>query len=740
MQKLLSIIIVLLFALPGWAATNNFTADGGEWNTAGNWSLGRVPDATDDVTVTGITSAGKSLTITTTAAVAKSIDFSGAANAFTLSGSVSITISGSLTCKTGMTWSHSGAVIINGAGTITSNSVSLASITSLRITAASVGLGDALALGTKPLYVDSAATLTSNNNTITCGQLGNNSVSGAVTLTLGSSTLNCSSIRFAFISLTVTANTATVNITRTSSGNGNMFMGAAEWGGTTTITLTDSGTEAGIWDANTFGNLTIVFNPTTGYNALNLEANQTVTGAFTITGNGSNARGGVGNIRGQIRGLNNGVIGTQRTITAGSVVLSGNLAGSAGTVDFRDVRGAGAGSWDLSAHASGDRGGNTGITFRTATTYYLAAADFTADNSRSPQDYDNVWSTTDDGTPDGAGIFPLPQDTIVINNNSFTSSGQQFAFHANGASGTINATALTEANALMFPRYAYGDILYTGSGVSIAQHAAYSLQGIDARLKNERSSTALLIDTNNLDPATYTIAVNSAGGTVKLSSAFKTGTSFTLTKGTLDLNGQTLTCGTFLSTNSNARTISDSAGGAKIILNGLTGTLFDTTTSTNLTVSNAPDIQIGDGSKTLTGDVTFMGAGKTYGDFTVKKHAGNYDAIITGTNTFGVLMMETPDATYQYSDLQLTSGTTTTVSSLVADGTASYKIGLKSVTGGSAATISDTTGANTVSNMTIQDITVSGATFTANTSTDVSGNSGWIWPSTGIPAGLLMCQ
>jgi hypothetical protein len=162
-----------------------------------------------------------------------------------------------------------------------------------------------------------------------------------------------------------------------------------------------------------------------------------------------------------------------------------------------------------------------------------------------------------------------------------------------------------------------------------------------------------------------------------------------------------------------------------------------------LTVNNAPDVQIGDGTKTLTGDVTFAGGGMTWGDFTVKKHAGNYDCIITGANTFGAVTLETPDATYQYSDIQFTSGTDNNITSLVATGTSSYTISIKAVTGASAATLSDTTGTNTLQYCTIQDITVEGgATFDVSdgTSTNVSGNTGWTWPSAGATFTVLMAN
>jgi hypothetical protein len=60
-----------------------------------------------------------------------------------------------------------------------------------------------------------------------------------------------------------------------------------------------------------------------------------------------------------------GTLGTPRTITAANVSVT--------NADFRDITGAGAGNWNLSAVSggSGDAGGNSGITFTTGQTQLL---------------------------------------------------------------------------------------------------------------------------------------------------------------------------------------------------------------------------------------------------------------------------------------------------------------------------------------------------------------------------------
>lgn len=236
------------------------------------------------------------------------------------------------------------------------------------------------------------------------------------------------------------------------------------------------------------------------------------------------------------------------------------------------------------------------------------------------------------------------------------------------------------------------------------------------------------------------LTLNGAGALTFAAAQTVTGTT-TLTQGILDLNGGNLTTANFSSSNSNTRVLQDTATGHKVVLKGLTGTIFDMSTATNLTVDDAPDIDIGTSALAQTADVTFAGGGKTFGDFKVTKHAGDYDCILTGANTFGSFTLETPDDTYQYSDVKFTAGTTTTVTSFVATGTSSYNINIQSVTG-STHTLSDSAGTNTVSYCTIANsVAEGGATWDADdgTNTDGGGNTGWVWPvGGGLPIPVAM--
>lgn len=97
---------------------------------------------------------------------------------------------------------------------------------------------------------------------------------------------------------------------------------------------------------------------------------------------------------------------------------------------------------------------------------------------------------------------------------------------------------------------------------------------------------------------------NGVGGTFQLAAALTSGASrtCTLTNGTLDLNGYTLTTGLFSSTNSNTRTLAFGSTG-KIVLIGTSGAIFTTGTFTNLTVTGTSLVQAtsgGSGTRTIT--------------------------------------------------------------------------------------------------------------------------------------------
>jgi hypothetical protein len=97
------------------------------------------------------------------------------------------------------------------------------------------------------------------------------------------------------------------------------------------------------------------------------------------------------------------------------------------------------------------------------------------------------------------------------------------------------------------------------------------------------SGTKTIITANVVFDCPFTF--NGVGGTWQLQDALTSGATriCTVSNGTLDLNGYTLTTGLFSSTNSNTRTLAFGAG--KIVVTGVNVTIFNIGTSTGMTVS-----------------------------------------------------------------------------------------------------------------------------------------------------------
>ena len=168
----------------------------------------------------------------------------------------------------------------------------------------------------------------------------------------------------------------------------------------------------------------------------------------------------------------------------------------------------------------------------------------------------------------------------------------------------------------------------------------------------------------------------------------------------------------------------------KITLTGVSGTIF---TATGATISSAPEIQIGNGTLTYTGDVTFAGAGLTYGNLTIKKHAGSKSVIVIGNNTWDNAVVDTPNDVYPYQNFLLHYGSTQTVNSLSAVGTVTHPITISSDNATITASLVDTFGTNVIRYARIQDISAYGGAVwdvTDGTSVKLSNVSGWTFPVT----------
>lgn len=143
------------------------------------------------------------------------------------------------------------------------------------------------------------------------------------------------------------------------------------------------------------------------------------------------------------------------------------------------------------------------------------------------------------------------------------------------------------------------------------------------------TSVTQIITSNNLTIPTTTLTINSATTTFQISTALTITGSITLTNGTFNvINGANITCSSFISNNSNTRTLNMGSG-----VWTLTGTLvvWNITTSTGMTINcGTSRVVITDTSAT---NNTFTGGGFTYYTVECARGGGGGSLIFNSINT-----------------------------------------------------------------------------------------------------------
>ena len=227
------------------------------------------------------------------------------------------------------------------------------------------------------------------------------------------------------------------------------------------------------------------------------------------------------------------------------------------------------------------------------------------------------------------GTLAFGTNTISLNSTgtiftgattmTVTGTPQIICTNSSATTRTITPTAVTEANSISFritagtgtfncSAGAIRDIDFTdgtnptGFGGQIATFAVTIYGNFKASTNMTASSSANTFTfaatsgTKTINTAGVTFdrqfTFNGVGGTWQLQAALTSGATrtCTLTNGTLDLNGYTLTTGIFSSNNSNTRTLAFK-GYESITLTGRNTTVYNTSNSTGFTVtySNLPN-------------------------------------------------------------------------------------------------------------------------------------------------------
>jgi len=580
-------------------------------------------------------------------------------------------------------------VIFDGVGTGASNSTLSADITinSLDMTG----------------YVNM---LTHNSGvTLTHDSGGVFTFAAGMTYTLGSPTT---------ASLGFTGTSGTTTITAAGKTVGTIIFNGA--GGTFQLqdTLTTSGSitrSAGTFDANSqtvvlAGTTPSLFGSFTGTSSfanltrtgtaaktdtLSMNNSVTVTGTLTINGNSSTNRVLV----------QSSTLGTARTITAATVSVT--------NADFRDITGAGAGSWNLSAITglSGDCGGNSGITFTTGATQYWVGG--TGNWSTAAE-----WGTSSGGS---GGRVPLPQDDVVFDANSFSAGSQTATLDMPRAGKSIDWTGVTNtpAWAKTTTTTIYGSVTMV-SGMTNSGTTVFIFEG--------RGSFTL---TSAGQAWSNPFSIQMVAGTLTLQDALTVNSSAntSLFNGTFNANNFNVSVPVFIITGSATRTLT--MGSGTWTISG-TATVWSAATITGLTFNKDTSTIVV--SNTTATAKTFAGGGLIYNNVTF---SGD-NITVTGSNTFATMAVNNAGLT---NGLKLTDGTTQTVTGFTTNGSVGNLAKLLS-TAGAAATISKSSGTVSIDYMSIEDSTATGgATWYAGAnSTNVGGNTGWIF--TAPPSGTAV--
>lgn len=679
-------------------ATITAAAGGGNWTTGATWVGGVAPTNADDAV---LDATSGSITINA-GAVCRSLNCTGYTATLTHTAGVTLTIGDgtagagniALLFSAGMTYSR---------GSTTTSAISFVSTsaTMQTITTAGKSLGNQVINGAGSSYqlTDShtlAATITSltltagtlNTNDQTCSWgLFSSSNSNNRTLTLGASSITVSGTATAwdmgtFTNLTFNANTSTLTFI---GGNVVLSGGSRTFN---TVVFSGSGSASVGSGGATFANLTRIGTAVKTDSLIFGSTNYTITGTLTVTGNSAINRMFVF-----------ASVGAPRTITAGSVAIT--------NADFRDIVGAGAASWDLSAitGGSGNCGGNSGITFTPAATQYWF------------QDTGN-WSDSTkwflgSGGAGGAGRVPLPQDDVVFDASSFSTTGRVVTLDMpRGGKNTTWASAANNPSlTLTIDTTSFGSLTLQ-SGMTLSGVFGYTLEG--------RSAAYTLTSAGKAFPAVLNI--QAAGGSYTLQDDLLVTGQINQNNGGLIATTQNVQAASYNGNNNNLKTLTMGSGTWTMTGTGNVWRLAPGSTTLNAGTSTIVFSDTSASSKTFNGATDFVIA--PY--YRLSVPGGGAGVIIFGGSvTFNTLDIGAPKS------VTFSSTDTFTVTNFNAIGSPGNLITINASIAGTPAMLSKASGVVACDYLSLQDSTATGgATWYAGAnSTNVSGNTGWLFSS-----------
>ena len=623
----------------------------GSWNaTTTNWSAtnggaggASVPTSADDVFFTSLSNATAYVVTLTTAPVCRSVSVVGpAVGNVTIAGAVNWDVYGSFTlAATGVTFTYTAAILTFKATTtgftVTTNGSFLnGTLVNFQGVGGGWTLGSAIS-NSNSFQILAGTLSTANfnittNNFVTTGAL-------ARTLNLGSSAITCLLWNaLGATNLTVNAGTSTITVTAAAGG----FSG----GGLTYYNVFKNSNGFNIGDAgNTFNALTNNTVTVGGTFLCQFAGNQTIG---TLTVNGAGTANGRASIQTTVA-----LVGTQVTLTVGSFVTNGNI-------DFRDINFQGAAS-PLTVATGGDCGNNTNITLAAPKTVYWSLA------AGGAWQTSTAWATTSGGAPAVAN-YPLPQDTVIFENTGLN-SGATITYGNNPNIGNINASSRTLPMTLGLLATAepiYGNLTLSSAVSVTASTGSFTFSGYNKTqtITSAGVSFSNLFTINN-PTVTVTLADN-------LTTTNASGNAVNLTRGTLNLANNTLTCFGLNTTNTNTRTLAFGTG--QINLTGNASTIWTFNSATGLTITGSATVNATYSGSTGTRSIAGYGTGTALinlnvtagSDIINMPNAGYNNVNFTGftgqlliqsTSIFGNLTLNTGMTTAYTSGNLLFSGT-----------------------------------------------------------------------------------
>lgn len=259
---------------------------------------------------------------------------------------------------------------------------------------------------------------------------------------------------------------------------------------------------------------------------------------------------------------------------------------------------------------------------------------------------DATWSTTSGGAADTTK--PTAADDAVLDAASgavtIDSGAVCRSLDCNGYTGTLTHTSAVTLT--------IGDGTAGAGNIALRLVAGmtYTLGGNPSSSISFVSTSATVQTVNTANKTTGNITFNGAGGSWQIASTMTTGATgtVTLTNGTLDTNGQSVSWGLFNSNNTNTRTLTLGASAITITGTGTawtlqttTGLTFNANTSSITMTGASPTAQMGSltyNNFSMTGSGTHtMGGAPTFANFTRTGTAAKADILtcvaFTVTNT-----------------------------------------------------------------------------------------------------------